>query len=71
MIKIDNLSQAYGLTNVSCQIPQGKLVGIMGANGAGKSTLLKSIAGNALQAACQSRGTSGDTRSAFWPRFAA
>ena len=45
MIKIDNLSQAYGLTNVSCQIPQGKLVGIMGANGAGKSTLLKSIAG--------------------------
>ena len=45
MIKIENLSQAYGLTNVSCQIPQGKLVGIMGANGAGKSTLLKSIAG--------------------------
>ncbi|OBY50067.1 ABC transporter ATP-binding protein [Aggregatibacter aphrophilus] len=45
MIKIDNLSQAYGLTNVSCQIPQGKLVGIMGANGAGKSTFLKSIAG--------------------------
>ena len=45
MIKIENLSQTYGLTNVSCQIPQGKLVGIMGANGAGKSTLLKSIAG--------------------------
>ncbi|OOF64272.1 ABC transporter ATP-binding protein [Rodentibacter sp. Ppn85] len=45
MIKVENVSQPYGLTNVSCHIPQGKLVGIMGANGAGKSTLLKSIAG--------------------------
>ncbi|KMK52384.1 heme ABC transporter [[Actinobacillus] muris] len=45
MIKVENVSQPYGLANVSCHIPQGKLVGIMGANGAGKSTLLKSIAG--------------------------
>ncbi|SPY32414.1 ABC transporter ATP-binding protein [Pasteurella canis] len=45
MIKIENLSLPYGLKNVSCHIPQGKLVGIMGANGAGKSTLLKAIAG--------------------------
>ena len=45
MINIKQLSQPYGLTNISCQIPKGKLVGIMGANGAGKSTLLKSIAG--------------------------
>ena len=45
MIKIENLSQPYGLTHVSCHIPEGKLVGIMGANGAGKSTLLKTIAG--------------------------
>ncbi|PJG82409.1 ABC transporter ATP-binding protein [Caviibacterium pharyngocola] len=45
MIKVENISLPYGLNNVSCQIPQGKLVGIMGANGAGKSTLLKSIAG--------------------------
>ena len=45
MINITQLSQPYGLTNISCQIPKGKLVGIMGANGAGKSTLLKSIAG--------------------------
>ena len=45
MINITQLSQPYGLTNISCQIPKGKLVGIMGANGAGKSTLLKTIAG--------------------------
>lgn len=45
MIKIENLSQPYGLTDISCSIPEGKLVGIMGANGAGKSTLLKTITG--------------------------
>ena len=45
MIKIENLSQPYGLKHINCTIPTGKLVGIMGANGAGKSTLLKTIAG--------------------------
>ena len=45
MIKIENLSQPYGLKGIHCSIPTGKLVGIMGANGAGKSTLLKTIAG--------------------------
>ena len=45
MIKIENLSQPYGLKDIHCTISKGKLVGIMGANGAGKSTLLKTIAG--------------------------
>lgn len=45
MIKLENVSLAFGLSNISCHLPQGKLIGIMGANGAGKSTLLKSIAG--------------------------
>ena len=45
MIRIENLSQPYGLNNISCTFPKGKLIGIMGANGAGKSTLLKTIAG--------------------------
>jgi len=45
MIRIENLSQPYGLNNISCTLSKGKLIGIMGANGAGKSTLLKTIAG--------------------------
>lgn len=45
MIKLENVSLTFGLSNISCHLPQGKLIGIMGANGAGKSTLLKSIVG--------------------------
>ena len=45
MIKIENLSQPYGLKDIHCTISTGKLVGIMGANGAGKSTLLKTLVG--------------------------
>lgn len=45
MIDIQQLSLPYALKNVSCHLPKGKLIGIMGANGAGKTTLLKAIAG--------------------------
>lgn len=45
MIKIENLTLAHGIQNLSCHLPKGKLIGIMGANGAGKSSLLKAIAG--------------------------
>ena len=45
MIRIENLTQPYGLKNITCHIPQGKLVGIMGANGAGKSTFMNALMG--------------------------
>ncbi len=49
MLKINNLNVSYGgikaLQNVSLEVPEGKIVTLIGANGAGKSTLLKSIAG--------------------------
>ena len=34
------------LNNISCQIPAGKLVVLVGENGAGKSTLIHTMAGN-------------------------
>ncbi|MDR3597249.1 ABC transporter ATP-binding protein [Clostridium sp.] len=49
MIKIDNLVVAYGgieaLKGISLEVPNGKIVTLVGANGAGKSTTLKSIVG--------------------------
>ena len=49
MLKINNINVSYGgikaLQNVSLEVPEGKIVTLIGANGAGKSTLLKSIAG--------------------------
>lgn len=45
MVKLEHVTLPYGLSDINCHLPQGKLIGIMGANGAGKSTLLKSIAG--------------------------
>lgn len=49
MLKIDNLVVAYGgiqaLRGASIEVPEGKIVTLVGANGAGKSTLLRSIVG--------------------------
>ena len=49
MLKIENLKVAYGgieaLKGISLEVPEGKLVTLIGANGAGKSTTLRSIMG--------------------------
>ena len=49
VLEIKNLEAFYGavmaLRGVSIEVPQGKIVTILGANGAGKTTLLKTISG--------------------------
>ena len=49
MLKIENLKVAYGgieaLKGISFEVPEGKIVTLIGANGAGKSTTLRSIMG--------------------------
>ncbi len=49
MLKIRNLHTYYGaihaLKGISLNVPEGKIVTLLGANGAGKSTTLKSITG--------------------------
>lgn len=49
MLRIDNLSVHYGgihaLQGASFDVPEGKIVSLIGANGAGKSTTLKAIVG--------------------------
>ena len=53
MIKIDNISKSFGnksvLKNLTCQIEESTIYGIIGVNGAGKSTLLRIINGIYLQ----------------------
>ena len=49
MLKIENLHVSYGgiraLRGVSLEVPDGKIVTLIGANGAGKSTTLRTISG--------------------------
>lgn len=49
MLEVKQLSFAYGeveaLRDVSLQIPEGKIVSVMGRNGVGKTTLLRNLVG--------------------------
>ncbi len=49
MLQINNLSVSYGgikaLRGINMEVPDGKIVTLIGANGAGKSTLLRTISG--------------------------
>ena len=49
ILRIDSLSKSYGsrmaLYDVTLNLPQGKIIGLLGPNGSGKTTLLKLCAG--------------------------
>ena len=49
MLTIENLQVAYGgiqaLRGISMEVPEGKIVTLIGANGAGKSTTLRTVSG--------------------------
>ena len=50
MLQLNNVEVVYSdviqvLRGVSMEVPDGKIVGLLGANGAGKSTTLKAISG--------------------------
>lgn len=55
LLSVRSLGKRFGgltaLSDVSFDVPAGKIVGIMGANGAGKTTLFSLIAGNARPSA--------------------
>lgn len=49
MLKVENLHVSYGgiqaLQGISIEVPDGKIISLLGANGAGKSTTLRTIMG--------------------------
>ena len=49
MLKVNDLVVSYGgieaLKGISLEVPDGKIVTLIGANGAGKSTILKTVSG--------------------------
>ena len=49
VVKAEGLCKSFGKTeilkNLTCEIKDGTIYGLIGANGAGKSTLLRLIAG--------------------------
>ncbi|MBP2017806.1 branched-chain amino acid transport system ATP-binding protein [Symbiobacterium terraclitae] len=49
MLRLEHVSAAYGriraLTDLSLEVPDGKIVALLGANGAGKSSTLKVVTG--------------------------
>lgn len=49
LIEINSLTKFYGkfkaLDNVNLEIPQGRIIGLLGKNGAGKSTLMRCMLG--------------------------
>ena len=64
MLRINDLCVNYGMLeavkNVSMEVPEGKVVSLLGANGSGKSTILKTISG--LKASRQGEIFLGDTK---------
>lgn len=49
LLRVTNLKKSYGdhqvINGISYEIPQGKIVGLLGPNGCGKTSMIKSIVG--------------------------
>ncbi|MBT3252260.1 MAG: ABC transporter ATP-binding protein [Candidatus Marinimicrobia bacterium] len=49
LVSLNNLSKSYGkiqaLSNITFQIPTGRIIGLIGPNGSGKTTLLRAMTG--------------------------